>query len=177
VRVCGHQRVKKCKFRPTSQNSCTLPPCIHTRNYLFTHTRTAVHGLTVNDIEGAASSAAEGGERGGHGEAEGEGAIVHTRSDESVGKAMTAMEVRSDVGSPEREHASAHHSKGDATADDAWEDPPDKIGDRAAAAVAVAESAASKKDFANARKKHYNMKEAMMRARQLLDEEEDDDDD
>jgi hypothetical protein len=131
-----------------------------------------VHGLTVNDIEGAASSAVEG-ERGGHGEAEGEGAMVHTRSDESVGKAMTAMEVRSDVGSP----ASAHHSKGDATADDAWEDPPDKIGDRAAAAVAVAESAASKKDFANARKKHYNMKEAMMRARQLLDEEEDDDDD
>lgn len=49
-----------------------------------------------------------------------------------------------------------------------WEDPPHK------AAGPAREP--TKSDFSSKRKQHYNMKEAMARARQLQEEEEDDED-
>lgn len=105
----------------------------------------AVHSLNMHDS-------------GPVGEGDDEG-ITGRRSDESVGDGMSAMTVSG---------AGGGAAKG---GEGTWEDPPDKMGVRAA----VAETVAAKKDFANARKQHYNMKEAMQRARQLLDEEDDDD--
>jgi protein phosphatase inhibitor 2 len=62
--------------------------------------------------------------------------------------------------------AAASAAPDTADKDGGWDDPPDKAGTAPAPAPTA---------FSQMRKQHYNMKEAMTRARHLLEEEEEED--